>query len=1113
MSLRYVIGSEGSGLTEWMYREMLRQSAENPDCSVYYFVPDQATLQAQKDLVQRQENGCVMNIDILSFGRLRHRLTEELGDCFPPVLSDIGKSMVLKKVLLETDSELSLYATKHKKPGFVSEMKSMISELQRYLVDAGTLSELSGKEEDPILKDKLHDLSVILARFRETLGDRFLTEEDIYSAMCGPVERSEKLRGGILFLNGFTGFTPSQFLLLRSLLRVCSNMTVALTMDAALYGKTIPSNSLFHMTANTLAKLGAIAEEEHIDTEKPVLLPNAEGEDALSFVRNHIFRRDGAVYRNDRHNLIVRSAANRTEELRFFITEAERLVRERGCRYREIGVVIGDVQAYSQELFEMTEAVGIPCFIDYKTDVVNNPLVDFIRSALRVLASDFRADTVTHYLKNRLSGYEDDDVCRTENYILAKGIRGFSAYKKPFRYRYRTRHIDPVTVADRVREQLVSDLSPLREGLASAPNVKASVRVLYDFVVKHDCFEKMNALAESAALGKDRRIRRKETEYRRIYQSVLDLFDHMDELMGDLQLTLSEFADVLDAGFREMKLGMIPPEQDSVTVGDVKRSRLSGIRYLFFLGMNDGVVPNLKSGSGILTEKEREMLQGCTLELSETPKDALSTEEFYLYLACAKPTDGLFLSYSRSGNAGREAKPSYVIYRILGLLPKLSITDEKSSRSVFADVAPDRGRREYLRTLLGEGEPSENGETIAEWFASDEGREFLPEAEELLKQAEEETGSAESISADLSARLYGQRLTGGITMLENYASCAYRTFLERGLRLEDLPEYAPNALDQGTFLHDAIRRYEEAVVKSGTTFRKITPEQSEELMEGVISEMMGEESQEIYQASSRFRYIAHCLRKTLHRMTEVLRMQLTPGRFEPEAFEKEFTFVSEHMELRGKIDRVDSYAEDGNKYIKIVDYKSSGKEMDYGDIYEGLQAQLPVYMKEIVRESTENVPAAMLYSSLADPYVDGNTEEETEENRRKEARPDGVVLEDDTVICGLDNRFLSGDNYASEVIPVERKNSEYKKTLKPEEMEKLLDYAEKRMFREAEEILSGNIRKNPCDFGNRNTSCSFCPFRALCTDVGEGKERKLRTIPKMKKEEFFAKITEEEQCN
>ena len=108
MSLRYVIGSEGSGLTEWMYREMLRQSAENPDCSVYYFVPDQATLQAQKDLVQRQENGSVMNIDILSFGRLRHRLTEELGDCFPPVLSDIGKSMVLKKVLLETDSELSL---------------------------------------------------------------------------------------------------------------------------------------------------------------------------------------------------------------------------------------------------------------------------------------------------------------------------------------------------------------------------------------------------------------------------------------------------------------------------------------------------------------------------------------------------------------------------------------------------------------------------------------------------------------------------------------------------------------------------------------------------------------------------------------------------------------------------------------------------------------------------------------------------------------------------------------------------------------------------------------------------------------------------------------------
>ncbi|MBQ1853018.1 MAG: hypothetical protein II134_04210, partial [Lachnospiraceae bacterium] len=341
MSLRFVIGSEGSKKTEYLYRQMLGLCEADPACSFFYFVPDQATLTAQRELVKLHKNGCVMNIDILSLSRLKYRLSEELGDCFPEVLTDIGKGMLVKKVLLGSDGELTLYGNKHRKPGFVSEMKSMLSELMRYLVDADRLSELSEASEDPMLSHKLRDLSIILARFREALGDRYLTEEDIYTAMCGAVLKSKKLRGAKIFLNGFTGFTPSQFLLLRSLLSVCDEMTVALTMDSELYGKTIPGYSIFHMTAETIAKLGRIADEEQIEVLKPVLLSDDADASDLGFLKQNLFRRKGFRYSGDVKNVRIRSAKTAKEEVRSLVTDIERLVRLEGCRYREIGVILG----------------------------------------------------------------------------------------------------------------------------------------------------------------------------------------------------------------------------------------------------------------------------------------------------------------------------------------------------------------------------------------------------------------------------------------------------------------------------------------------------------------------------------------------------------------------------------------------------------------------------------------------------------------------------------------------------------------------------------------------------------------------------------------------------
>ncbi len=1104
MAIRYVIGSEGSGKTDWIYREMLRVAEEQPERAILYLVPDQATLQAQKELVSYQRNGCVMNIDILSFSRLKYRLSEELGDCFPTVLDDIGKSMILKKVLLNSDSELTLYGGKYRLPGFISEVKSVISEFQRYLVDEEALSALCKDTTDGMLSAKLSDFSLILKRFREALGTRFMTEEDVYSAMCEPIARSEKLRHAYIYLNGFTGFTPSQYLMLRSLLQVSDSFTLALTMDAELYGQTLKANSMFRITAKTIDAINRIAEEEGISFDTPVLLSKAEGKGALAFLKNHLFRRDGKHYSLACDDVTVCALSNRQEEVRYLLTNIERLVRTKGYRYREIAVICGDVQTYAQDIEELTETKGIPCFIDYKTDVMNDPLIDFLRSALRVLTTDFRQDAVTHYTKNRLSGYDYEEACLLENYLLAKGIRGYSSYRKPFRYRYRSIHPDPLGQVNVIREKLLADLGVLRDGLRGASLVSDMVRVFYDFLCSHKVYENMDALSEELSEIPSRAASRRSEEYRRIYKAVIEVLERMNDLMGELSISIEEFAEVLEAGFRELKIGYIPPENDAITVGDVKRSRLNGIRHLFLIGINEGVVPGNGHGSELLTEKEREQLKERSVELSDLPKENLPTEEFYLYLACAKPAEGLTLTCRKTDDSGKESKPSYILYRILGMLDRLEWSGSTEG-TLFEAVAGDNGRRAFLRAMLGEGKVSSLERKVLAWFSSEEGRKYAPGDEAWLRKAKAGELPPKQIHEAIARALYGQRLKGSVSTLEAYAECGFRSFLQNGLKLEPRPEYEATSADIGDIVHTALERYSERVRKEGLSFVTVSDSDAERFMNEAVDEILSEDSREIFHSDRRTAYLANRIRNVLKHMTGIIKRQLSTGVFEPSHFEKRFSFSTEHMEVVGKIDRIDSITANNRTFLKLVDYKSSDKELSFGKIYEGRQVQLPLYMDSLLLEHPEAIPAAMLYQNTDDPYVECDANTNIEEARIDALSPSGFVINDREAVGYMDASLLRLSKYKSQSIPVKSdKDGQLtgSSLLSETELRLLSSYALSILCKEADEILAGDIKRNPCRNG-QNTSCTYCNYKDFCTSLTQ---KELRSERKMSKTEFFEAI-------
>ena len=230
MALQFVVGNSGAGKSHFLYQRVLDEAGRHPDRRYLVIVPEQFGMQTQKELVSMSGRGGILNIDVLSFQRLAYRIFEEVGGDSRPVLEDTGKTLVLQRVVQEQRKNLKVLGDSLEKPGTVSQMKSLVSELMQYDISpAGVDQLLEVSARQPVLFHKLKDVQVIYRAFREYLRERYMTTEEILDVVCERVDKSRMLRGSEVVLDGFTGFTPVQGKLLRKLLALASRVTVAVT--------------------------------------------------------------------------------------------------------------------------------------------------------------------------------------------------------------------------------------------------------------------------------------------------------------------------------------------------------------------------------------------------------------------------------------------------------------------------------------------------------------------------------------------------------------------------------------------------------------------------------------------------------------------------------------------------------------------------------------------------------------------------------------------------------------------------------------------------------------------------------------------------------------------
>ena len=1112
MSLRFYFGPSGSGKSHRIYEEIMQRAAQEPGRNFLIIVPDQFTMQTQKDLVMRSDRGGILNIDVLSFGRLSHRILEEVGTKEMPVLDDTGKSLVLQKIAADLKEQLPAMGSLLHKQGYIHEVKSAISEFMQYGISTQDMDKLiASAEKRGALAMKLRDLKTLYRGFQDYIRDHFITTEETLDVLRRSLVKSKILPDSVVVFDGFTGFTPIQNRLIQELMRVCEETIVTVTIGEEEDPYQMDGEQkLFHLSKKTVADLVKLAAEAEVTRGEDVFVkggPNRFAEaPALCYLEQNLFRYQYEPYTEKQHEIHMFEALSPREEVHQTALYIRKLIREEGLTYRDIAVVIGDLEGYASYVETEFGQLEIPCFLDRTRGIVLNPMIEYIKSALQLYIRDFSYDTVFHFLRSGMADISREEIDELENYVIRTGARGYRTYSRLFTRKTEEmqqgsgqedteRAEETMERLNRIRQQFADTV----EILHMAPRAKAGEYVdhLYDFLEQNQVQQKLlnyqQRFEQEGDLAKAR-------EYAQIYRLVMDLLDQIYELLGEEEISLQEFADILEAGFGEITVGTIPQNVDRIVVGDMERTRLKQVKVLFFLGVNDGNIPKNASKGGIISDMDREFLIESGTEMAPSPRQQMYIQRLYLYLNMTKPSERLYLSYAKVNSDGKGIRPSYLIDTVRKLFPQLAV-EYPQNRSRLEQI---EGRQEGARYLAEELREYADGtlreEERQDFYLMYRAYEADPEGRDRLTAAAFRRYKESGLSRIVARALYGRQLENSVSRLETYAACACRHFLQYGLSLQEREEFGFEVSDMGNVYHAVLENFAGKLAESGRTWWDFDENFATQAIKEAVEGYAATYGETVLYSSARNEYAITRMSRILTRTVLTLQQHLKQGSFQPDDYELSFRFAEnldsihvdlseeEKMHLQGRIDRIDVSEDAEHVYVKVIDYKSGNKKFDLAALYYGLQLQLVVYMNAAMELESrkhpdkEIVPAALLYYHIDDPTIETPvelTQEQINEEILTKLRMNGVVNSDPAVVERLD-RFLQDK---SKVIPVEKKKdgsfSARSGILSREELQVVSAYVDTKIRQIGREILDGKIAANPYEKGNEE-ACTYCAYKKVC---------------------------------
>lgn len=1117
MSLRLIYGKSGSGKSSYCFSEISKLIEEGKANKIYIITPEQFSFTAERKLMDEMEKigyGAVISAEVLTLSRMAYRVMQEVGGGLES-LSKCGKAMLVYSILSNNQKNLKFLG---KSDENIDLSMRAITEFKKHGVSVDDLlSEISGVE-DLYLKNKLQDMSLIYKEFEDKISESYIEDTDLLTLLAENLDKVDLVKNSIIYIDEFSGFTYQEYQVIKEFLRLAKEVNITICTDNLDFN-TNPDIDIYYPNKLTVKKLLNLAKENDIGTDEPVHLEKGLRfkTEELQFLSSNLYSNNSTIYGKDVENLSLFLAKNEYSEVENVAKKIEELIRKENMRYRDISIITKNIENYSSLVRAIFREYDIPVFIDEKRDLNQNIIVQYVLSILEVLSKNFSSEAVFSYIKLGFFDYEKEEIFKLENYCNKWGIKQ-NKWKKDFTYELEIESKKKeVERLNEIRKEIIEPLLKLQEEIKKNRTVKNITIALYNFIINQNIEEK---ISKKISELEEKDLLDLAKEYKESYEIIIDIFDKMVLIFEDEKITVDKYQKIFKIGLKNSGLGKIPGTADQVILGDVDRSRSHKVRAVFILGLNDGVFPSSNKDEGFLNDSDREILKQDGIELANGTIDNLYEDKFNIYKAFTTAEEKLYLSYSSSDKDGKSLRPSVLISQIKKMFPKM-----KEESDVINKKYEIVNKKVTYEELIENIAKIKNKEKIDEiWYQI---YNYYKGQEEWNKKLTSDmqglnyTNLPEKIKQENIDKLYGNTLKTSISRLEKYRGCPFSYYLQYGLKLKEKETLKVQSFNTGSFMHETIDSFFKVVREEDIDLAEIEEDKILEIVSNIIDESLNLNKNFIFTATAKYKVLVRRLKRIITKALKYVIITIVNSDFEVSGTEVEFGEKGKYepiileldngkkIEITGKIDRIDTAKNEDGKYLRIIDYKSSAKNIDLNEVYAGLQIQLLTYTDAICRKE-DIMPAGIFYFSLLEQMANADkrlNEDEIEEMIRKNFKMKGLIIADVKIIKMNDNTLKSG---TSNLVPagittkgeINQRNTN---GVKQEEFKILQEYIYKTIKDISKEILSGKIDLKPYNKQGK-TPCEYCEYKTICGFNPKLNNNKYNYIDKKTKDDILNKM-------
>ncbi|MCH5316372.1 MAG: PD-(D/E)XK nuclease family protein [Eubacterium sp.] len=1078
--LKFVFGRSGFGKTEYCFSQ-IEALVKGGEKNILLITPEQYNFTAEKRLLKSLGEADINKVENSSFSRLSNEAARLYGGNALPVLSKGGKAVLMKKAIDSVKDKLTVFNNKTDSSSFVVSMVRIYDEMSSCDISSADLLSVSSAVEKEILSRKLFDMSLIIGAYGKLLNGNYFDSADELSRLYEKLINTDFFKGRSVFIDGFNGFVASEYKILELIIKEAKNVTVTLATDSYFGSDQF---DLFTYVNKNAKKLQSIAEKYGIPVEFVTLEKNYRTSDeALLFAEKNLYSRRAEQYEGETDSISLYSAKNVSDECDYIALQIKKELRA-GRRARDIAVICREADFYTNELIYAFRKYDIPYYVDERQPINTQPLMVFVQYLLRAVVYSCRSDDILSLAKTGLTELDREKISNLENYVYIWNISGVKKWSNPFISSTKGFTAE-MTDSDKKR---LEEINASRKYLFNRINrFKNSVknetareisRGIYELLHSFSVNKHLKEIAQSLSeYGRDILAE----EQGRVWDILMDILNQLAVICGDEKISLKDYLSLFSIMTANEDLGVLPQGLDNVQFGQADRIRADNPKSVYILGANEGEFPKAVMSGGLLSESDRIILSKKELELYSFGETLNLQERYFAYMATAVASERLCVTYL--GNCANPV-PSVIVSSLKKCFP--NIKEIKYSDIPEIDLVESRASAfELMAERFNDN--TEFSESLKEFFKNDD----RYSAVRLLSENDE----INIHNAETSTDLFGKDMYLSASRLEDFFNCRFRYFCKYGLMARPREKAEMNAMKTGTVIHYVL---ENLIAEIGSAELGRSDEAKIKLLVDKYLKQYLETEMGSNEYTGRFTYQYLRLSKMLYSVVGRLAEEFAQSKFEAKAFELSIDKDGEvkpkmiplesggSVRLRGEIDRVDILEENGNKYVRVVDYKSGSKKFSLSDILYGLNLQMFVYLFTLCADENSEycgTPAGVLYMHAARSVLKADRGADVSDISKMEAREfkmKGLVLydEDHDILESMEK------DLAGKYIPVKysKKNGITGCFASLEELGRISQKVESLIAEMGNLLQSGSISQNPINGKNHDKTCEFCDYSDVCAN-------------------------------